>query len=205
MSDLSPRFDEVIAAIDSTNARDPNRVEVAGRLAPAELVYGQRMSETLARMAPDASEHLRIAARGQHIERWTSPRNRYPAGRTGYLSWRKDLKDYHASRVGEIMAKTGYRPDDIGRVAALIRKERMRSDPDAQMLEDVVCVVFLKHYIGDFMEKTDQAKLGTILIKTWNKMSANGRAHALQLNLPPIVPILLARGAEQERAAKCQN
>ena len=103
------------------------------------------------------------------------------------------------------MAKTGYRPDDIAPVAAIIRKERMRSDPDAQMLEDVVCVVFLEHYIGDFIEKTDQAKLGTILIKTWNKMSANGHAHALQLNLPPIVPILLARGAEQERAAKCQN
>jgi len=197
MSDLSPRFDQVIAAIDIANGCDPNRVEIAGRLAPAELVYGQRMSETLARMAPDASEHLRIAARGQHIERWTSPRNGYPAGRAGYLSWRKDLKDYHARRVGEIMVKKGYRSEDNARVAALIRKERMRSDPDAQMLEDVVCVVFLEHYIGDFMGKTDQAKLGTILIKTWNKMSANGHAHALKLNLPPIVSILLASGPDK--------
>jgi hypothetical protein len=41
------------------------------------------MSETLARMAPNASEHLRIAARGQHIERWTSPRTKYPSGRAG--------------------------------------------------------------------------------------------------------------------------
>jgi hypothetical protein len=197
MSDLRVRFNQVIAAIDAANARDPNRVEAAGRLSPAELVYSQRMSETLARMAPDAPEHLRIAARGQHIERWTSPRNGYPSGRVGYLGWRKDLRDYHARRVGEIMAEAGYGADDIARVGALVRKERMRSDPDAQMLEDVVCIVFLEHYIGDFIEKTDQAKLGPILIKTWNKMSDNGHAHALRLKLPPIVPILLARGLER--------
>jgi hypothetical protein len=75
------RLTDVIAAIDDANACDPNRIEVDGPLEPAELVYGRRMSETLARMAPNASEHLRIAARGQHIERWTSPRTSYPAGR----------------------------------------------------------------------------------------------------------------------------
>jgi hypothetical protein len=197
MSDLSGRFDGVIAAIDAANARDPNRVEVEGRPAPAELVYGWRMSETLARIAPDASEPLRVAARGQHIERWTSPRHGYPAGRVGYLRWRKDLLNYHARRVGEIMAEAGYETGDIARVAALIRKERMRSDPDAQTLEDVVCIVFLEHYIGNFIEKTDQAKLGPILVKTWNKMSDNGHAHARRLKLPPIVPILLARGLER--------
>src|SRR6266436_9531239 len=187
MREDGKRLTDVIAAIDAANALDPNTIEVDGRPQPAELAYGRRMSETLARMAPDASEHLRIAARGQHIERWTSPRPRYPAGRSGYLSWRKDLKDYHAQRVAEIMAKTGYQPDDIARVAGLIRKERMRSDPESQMLEDVVCVVFLEHYLQAFLEKTDPAKLATILTKTWSKMSANGHAHARQLNLPPIV------------------
>ena len=68
MTDTS-RFDAVIAAIDAANARDPTTIEIDGRREPAELVYGRRMSETLARLAPDASEHLRIAARGQHIER----------------------------------------------------------------------------------------------------------------------------------------
>ena len=68
----SSRFDRVIAAIDAANARDPHRVEAEGRPEPAELVYGRRMSAALARMTPDASEQLRIAVRGQHIERWTS-------------------------------------------------------------------------------------------------------------------------------------
>src|SRR5262245_12291087 len=153
----------VIAAIDAANARDPTAVVSAGRTEPVELVYGRRMSETLARLAPDASAHLQIAARGQHVERWTSPRNGYPDGRAGYLQWRKDLKEFHARRVGEIMATAGYGAEDIERVASLVRKERLKLDPEAQMLEDVVCVVFLEHYVGPFMARTDAAKLPGIL------------------------------------------
>ena len=49
--------------------RDKALIEIEGQPQPAELVYGRRMSATLARMAPAPSEPLRIAARGQHIER----------------------------------------------------------------------------------------------------------------------------------------
>src|SRR5262249_12782369 len=98
MSEDGKRFGEVVAAIDAANEKDPNTIMMDGQPHPAELVYGRRMSATLARMAPDASEHLRIAAHGQHIERWTSPRKRYPEGRVGYLRWRRDLQEYHARR-----------------------------------------------------------------------------------------------------------
>ena len=191
------RFDEVIAAIDGAHARDPNIVEVDGRGVPAELVYGQRMSDELARMAPDASELLRIAARGQHIERWRSPRAGYPPGRSGYLKWRNDLKEFHARRLGEIMAAKGYEPRDTARVGALVRKERLRSDPEAQVLEDVACVVFLTHYLVDFMSKTEDAKLARILAQTWNKMSVQCRAHASKLDLPPRALTLLKHGLER--------
>jgi hypothetical protein len=194
MTETSAPFARVIAAIDAANACDLNRIEVDGRLEPAELVYGQRMSEALARMAPDASEHLRIAVRGQHIERWTSPRKSFPEGRVGYLRWRNELKEFHARRLGEIMAGAGYGADAIARVGALLRKERLKSDPEAQMLEDVACVVFLQHYLGDFMRKTDESKLAGILAKTWNKMSALGHQHALALDLPAAVPVLLEQG-----------
>jgi hypothetical protein len=190
----------VIAAIDAANARDPNAAVYAGRTEPAELLYGRRMSETLARLAPDASARLQIAARGQHIERWTSPRNSYPDGRAGYLKWRKDLKDFHARRVGEIMATAGYGAEDIGRVASLVRKERLKLDPEAQMLEDVVCVVFLEHYVGAFMARTDAAKLPGILAKTWRKMSPLGHEHALKLPLEPAIPRLLEQGLAQQGA-----
>src|SRR6516165_9505776 len=121
---IERRFAAVIADIDAANACDPNHVEIDGRSQPAELVYGRRMSETLARVAPHASEHLRIAARGQHIERWTSPRASYPAGRVGYLKWRKDLQGFHARRIGDIMMAAGYDTGDVERVGALVRKER---------------------------------------------------------------------------------
>jgi hypothetical protein len=194
MTDHDSRFGDVIAAIDSANACDPHVVQVDGRAVPAELLYGQRMSDALARMAPDASELLRIAARGQHIERWTSPRSGYQAGRAGYLRWRNDLKEFHARRLGEIMAAAGYGPHDAARVGALVRKERLRSDPEVQMLEDVICAVFLEHYLGDFMRKTDETKLARILAQTWNKMSAQGHAYAGKLDLPPIVLTLLKGG-----------
>jgi hypothetical protein len=199
MSEDSKRLTDVIAAIDAANARDPNQIEVDGRLEPAELVYGRRMSETLARMAPDASEHLRIAARGQHIERWTSARTTYPPGRVGYLKWRKDLQGFHARRIGEIMAATGYHADDIARVGALLRKERLKSDAEAQMIEDVACVVFLQHYIADFLAKTDHDKLADILAKTWNKMSPLGREEARKLALPAPVKPLLEQGLARLR------
>jgi hypothetical protein len=201
MGEDGKRVEDVIAAIDAANARDPNTIEVEGRSEPAELVYGRRMSVTLARLAPAASEPLRIAARGQHIERWTSPRRGYPEGRVGYLRWRKDLQDFHARRLGEIMAAAGYDPDAIARVGALISKEKLKSDAEVQMLEDVACIVFLEHYLGDFLRKTDENKLAGILAKTWTKMSPLGRAAAAKLTLPPPVPALLEQGLARLRGA----
>jgi hypothetical protein len=199
MSDPGPRLEGVIAAIDDANARDPKTVDIDGRPVPAELLYGQRMSAALATMAPEASELLRIAVRGQHIERWTSPRMSYPASRAGYLRWRSDLKDFHARRLSEIMMAAGYAPEEAARVGALVRKERLRTDPEAQMLEDVACIVFLAHYLEEFLAKTDadDGKLARILAKTWTKMSEHGHAQAGKLDLPARVVTLLHRGLEE--------
>src|SRR5262249_27958254 len=159
MSTGEGRLAEVLAAIDAANAQDPHTVEVDGRREAAELLYGRRMSATLARLAPQASEHLQIAVRGQHIERWTSPRKSYPDGRVGYLRWRKDLQDFHARRLAGLMATAGYGEGDVARVSALVRKERLKLDPEVQMLEDVACLVFLAHYLDEFMGKTEQDKM----------------------------------------------
>jgi len=196
----SSRYNAVIAAIDVANAADPNIIEAEGQAEPAELVYGRRMSATLARMAPDASEPLQIAARGQHIERWRLARKSYPEGRAGYLRWRKDAKELHARRLGDIMAKAGYDAYHIERVGALVRKDRLKLDAEAQLLEDVVCVVFLEHYLTPFMAKTEPAKLPGILAKTWKKMSDSGHAEALKLNVQPQVLRLLEQGLAEMRA-----
>jgi hypothetical protein len=197
MNEITNRIDCVIAAIDAANGRDPTVTVDEGAQVPAELAYGQRMTRALTRMIPDASEHLRIAVRGQHVERWTVPRTSYPEGKAGYYRWRNELKDYHARRLGALMAECGYGDDDIARVRALVRKERAREDAEAQAVEDVACVVFLEHYLDAFMARTPVEKMPVILAKTWKKMSEQGHAHALRLPLPAEVPVLLQQGLKQ--------
>ena len=174
----SDRLAVVLRQIDDANARDPEHTETPGSRHPAALAYGLRMSATLDGFAPDASDHLRIAARGQHIERWMVPRSSYPEGRTGYLKWRKDLQAQHADRLSAIMKSAGYGEADASRVAALVRKERLKVDPEVQALEDVACLVFLEHYAGELFARYDDQKVIDILQKTARKMSAGGLAAA---------------------------
>ncbi|RYG53254.1 DUF4202 family protein, partial [bacterium] len=44
---------------------------------PAELVYADRVEEWVTRLVPEASPLLRLAARCQHLERWTVPRDTF--------------------------------------------------------------------------------------------------------------------------------
>jgi hypothetical protein len=170
------RFDTAIAAIDAANAADPSLVPESGRSVPAELIYGLRMSAMLKALYPHASELLQLAARGQHLKRWTVPRSGYPMDRAGYHRWRNDLKQKHAAWTGEILAACGYDEDEIARVGSLIRKERLKQDAEAQALEDTACHVFLVHYADEFASKHDDAKMAGILRKSWAKMSDHGRA-----------------------------
>jgi hypothetical protein len=191
------RLARVIAEIDAVNARDPRMIDIGGRQEPAELLYGKRITATLQRMVAEPSAHLRIAIRGQHIERWTIPRSSYAAGRAGYLSWRRHQRDHQARRLGEIMAEAGYEPDAIARVGTLIRKENMKRDAEVQTFEDIICVTFLEHYLPDFSAKTDEDKLAGILAKTWRRMSPHGHDHASRLDLQPEVHRLLQRGLRE--------
>jgi hypothetical protein len=194
MRTIGTRFTDVMSAIDAVNAEDPNLVRIGGKELPAELVYGRRMSETLGRMDADASECLQIAARGQHIGRWRVPRKNYPPGRSGYLEWRRYQRDCQAKRLGDLMADLGYSAEDIEHVGNLVKKKRLKIDADAQMLEDVICVAFLEHYLPGFMTRVDEGKLAGILANTWKRMSEHGHKFALQLGLPEGVPELLQRG-----------
>ena len=89
----------------------------------------------------------------------------------------------HAEKLGEILHSVGYDDVTAGRVQALVRKERLKADPEAQLLEDVVCLVFLENYFADLSRHHDEAKLVDIVRKTWKKMSPRGHQAALQLPL----------------------
>jgi hypothetical protein len=170
-----PDFAAALATIDAANRADPDLSEGA----PAAYLYGLRMTDELAQLSPDASDELRLAARGQHIERWTSPRASYPDGREGYLAWRRELAAFHARRVGEIMAQAGYEPDSVAATGRMIRKEGIKRDPDVQALEDAICFTFLRWYFAPFAAKHPAEEVERIVQKTARKMSADARAKAL--------------------------
>jgi hypothetical protein len=186
------RFHAAIARFDAANAEDPNTEVVAGQASPKELLYAQRMTAWLERLAPDASEALRLAARCQHIRRWTMPRRDYPMTRQGYLRWRTMLAHFHAETAGAILREVGYDDAMIHRVQAMLRKERLRRDPEVQCLEDVICLVFLESYFADFAQQHEPAKVIDIVQKTWQKMSSRGQEAARTLPLSPAAHQLLA-------------
>ena len=179
------RFGQALAAFDRANAEDPNRVPDSAASTAKELAYARSMTAWLERLYPQAPEALRLAARCQHIERWRIPRADYPMDRVGYLTWRRDLKEFHAKRAAEILQACGYDEATIRRVGNLVRKVNLKRDPDAQALEDVACLVFLQTQYSDFSQKHDSAKIISILQKTWKKMSPHGRAAALELDIAP--------------------
>ena len=189
------RFEAALAAFDAANGEDPNQEVVRGESVPSALIYGRRMSETLDRLAPEASEELKLAIRAQHLRRWAIPRDRYPEGIKGYNQWRRAMALFHAETAGEILQELGYPGEQIGRVQFLLRKEGRTRDAEAQQLEDVASLVFLEHYFSDFIEKYnyDDEKVIDIVRKTWRKMSPQAHEAALKIALPPREQDLVGR------------
>jgi hypothetical protein len=183
MIDDQSRFEEAIRHFDAANAEDPNRSSFEGKEYPKELLYAQRMTEWLKRLAPGASEPLRLAARCQHIRRWEIPRDSFPMDRAGYLAWRKRLYRFHADTAETILRAVGYDDAIIARVRSLLRKEKIKLDPEMQTLEDVICLVFLENYFSDFARDRDEQQMINIIRRTWAKMSQRGHEAALTLHL----------------------
>jgi len=191
-----PRFRAAIARIDEENSRDPQTEVVEGVQRPRELVYSEWLTEWVLRLQPGASEVLRLAARSQHIRRWEIPRASYPQTREGYLRWRSDLKQMHARISGELLRRVGYSEEVVARVQALNLKRELKQDPECQVLEDALCLVFLEHQSAALAAKASDEKMIGALRKAWAKMSASGRAAARELTLEPRVRALLLKALE---------
>jgi hypothetical protein len=181
-SENEKRFDDAIRRFDTANSADPNFDELDEGRQPAELVYARRLTDWVLRLKPDASESLRLAARCQHLCRWEIPRSRYPMDRPGYLRWRSDLKKFHAEKAGEILREAGYDETTIARVQVLNLKKDLGRDPDCQVLEDALCLVFLQFQFAALAAKTTDDKLINAVKKSWAKMSEAARTEALKLS-----------------------
>jgi hypothetical protein len=153
------RLADLIDAIDRYNRQDPNIDQLDGQPLPREVAYSERLTRWVRRLNPNPSEALAIAARGQHIGRWTIPRAVYPMDRGGYLRWREDLKKFHAKTVSDLMAVAGYDESDRARVTQIILKKNIHGDPDTQTLEDALCLIFLESQFEELRQKTPDEKM----------------------------------------------
>ncbi len=173
--------------IDAAHAADPRRA-ADGR--PAELVYADRLEAWVARLVPDAAPVLRLAARCQHLERFTVPRTSFPEGKAGYFAWRKSLYSKQGERARELLVAAGVSPGDAAEAMAWVAKAGLKSNPGTQALEDAACLVFLENEIAAFAAQHAEyprEKFVDILRKTWRKMSLRALEVALGLDLPPAV------------------
>ena len=191
------RFEQALRRFDEENSHDPNVEVVDGVSQPRELLQARRLSHWVLRLCPDASEPLRLAARCQHLCRWTIPRASYPMDRPGYLRWRSDLKQFHARKAGEILREGGYDGETIRRVQELNLKKNFPADPESRVLEDALCLVFLQHQFADLATRTAEDKVINALRKSWNKMTPAAQAEALKLSFAPREQSLLHKALGQ--------
>jgi hypothetical protein len=175
------RFRAAITRFDELNSADPNREQVGKESLPHELIYAQRLCDWVMRIAPDASEELRLAARSQHLRRWEIPRASYPMTRAGYHQWKNDLKRFHAQKSAEVLRAVGYSDEMIARVGDLNLKRKFPADPETRVLEDALCLVFLQYQFNELAAKLDEEKTVNTIRKSWEKMTETARQHALAL------------------------
>lgn len=165
--DLSPAF----ASFDSYNNQDPNLETVGEMRLSKETLYGLRMSIWLNKYAPEASCAVKLAARSQHIGRWESKREDFPMDRVGYLKWRSQLAIHHANTAGGILESLGYENELIEKVKFLLQKKQLKQNEETQLLEDVIFLVFVEHYLEAFAAKHTDEKVVDIIAKTLKKVS----------------------------------
>ncbi len=185
MSPDQQQFEQATALIDAANAEEPK-----------ELLYSHRMSDMLGRYIPEADDAMKLAVRAQHIQRWKSPRDAFPMNRQGYHKWRTELYTFHAETAASLLVQAGYSEGLIERVRKAVGKRDPKTNPDTQLVEDVAALVFIEHYMQEFVDKHpeyDEEKWLRIIRRTWNKMTDQGQKFALSggLKLPePLIPLI---------------
>ena len=178
--------------IDAAHAADPKRTPDDR---PAELVYADRMEAWVARLVPDATPLLRLAALCQHLERWNVPRANFPEGKVGYLTWRKSLYKKQAGRARDLLLQSGVAAAEADEVATWVSKTGLKTNPGTQALEDAACLVFLENEIEAFAAQHadyPREKFVDIIRKTWKKMSPRGQELARTIALPPAIGALVS-------------
>ena len=181
-----PRLERAMARFEVAHREDPRSIVVGDAETPWSVHYHRRLAHWVLHFDTEASIPLRLASACQHVRRWKVPRSEYEAGRRGYRRWRSDLSKIHAGIAREVLEDVGYDEATVVRVENLLRKIGLGRDPEAQLFEDAICMVFFENEFVELARKHDDEKMVGILRRTWAKMSDAGRQEALAMaaNLP---------------------
>jgi hypothetical protein len=186
---------QAFEAFDRYNAQDPNQEVMEGKSYPKEVLYGQRMTERLNQYAPDAPQHVQLAARCQHIGRWEIARKSFPMDRKGYLQWRTAEKLHQSSIAESILHELRFDLPTIEKVKNLLMKKELSTNADTQLLEDVICLVFIEHYLEEFASQHEDEKVVDILFKTMRKMTPRGLTEAGKIDVSDKLKGLIGEAA----------
>jgi hypothetical protein len=180
-------FERARGLVDAAHAADPAKA-ADGR--PAELVYADQMEKWVVRIVPESDPVLRLAARCQHLERWSVPRNTFPMDKVGYLTWRRSLYVKQSEKARALLIEAGVSEDVAADVATWVSKSGLKTNIGTQALEDAAVLVFLESEIQAFAAQHadyPREKFVDILKKTWRKLSPRAQELALGLELPEAI------------------
>jgi hypothetical protein len=190
-------LEAAFAAIDEANAEDPNTIAVRGERRPKEQAHAELAVQWVRRLVVEPSDALLLAARAHHVRRWEIPRSSEPEGRAGYLRWKRRLQQHHADVVASVLSGLNADPALVERVQAIVRKERLKTDPEVQALEDALCLVFVETQFGELTDQLGDDHMVEVVAKTLRKMSTAGRSAALELPLDDEATAIVGRALER--------
>lgn len=102
----------------------------------------------------------------------------------------------HADIVTRLMTEEGFEPPAIDKVRSIITRKQLQG-PEGQTIEDGLCLVFLERQLEDFVAKeSSDDKVVAIIKKSLAKMSARGKAAAMQVPLGPKETELVKRALQ---------
>jgi hypothetical protein len=82
-----------------------------------------------------------------------------------------------------LLERVGYGEGEIARVQALIRREGLGVDPEAQAVEDAACLVFLETQLGEVAARLEPGRRREVIRRTAEKMSPTALARVRELPL----------------------
>lgn len=189
---LDQQYKTAIELIDKVHNQDPTSETIDEVELKAELLYSNRMLAILEKVAPDASLELKLAAKCQHISRWSIPRATFSMDKKGYYQWRAAVMEHQLNVTTYTLEKAGIADETIAVIVDALKNKADKTNTNASIIEDTACLTFIKWYLVPFAGQFDPEKAKVILQKTAGKMSARGLGLLPEMELSEDVHQVLA-------------